>query len=219
MPVPLLDLTRQYEALREEIRQAIDRVCDSQRFILGAEVEDFEREAGAALESLHAVGVTSGTDALLISLMAADIGPGDAVLTTPYTFFATAGSIARTGARPVFSDIDPDTYNLSSEGFRKLVFLAGYAEPFLESYRTALVYFAKNRRNHHHKAKMLKKMLAIGNRMHRQGEIRLKESISKANYANAIAFFGKNKVRGSEDEESIRQWNDNLVGYQHLISR
>jgi glycerol-3-phosphate O-acyltransferase len=76
----------------------------------------------------------------------------------------------------------PDTYNLSSEGFRKLVFFAGYIEPFLESYRTALVYFAKNRRGHHHKAKMLKKMLAIGNRMVRQGEIRLRESISKANY-------------------------------------
>ncbi len=113
----------------------------------------------------------------------------------------------------------PDTYNLSSEGFRKLVFFAGYIEPFLESYRTALVYFAKNRRNHHHKAKMLKKMLAIGNRMIRQGEIRLKESISKANYTNAIAFFAKNGVRGSEDEEMVRQWNDTLVRYQNLISR
>ena len=113
----------------------------------------------------------------------------------------------------------PDTYNLSSEGFRKLVFFAGYIEPFLESYRTALVYFAKNRRNHHHKAKMLKKMLAIGNRMIRQGEIRLKESISKANYKNAIGFFAKNGVRGSEDEEMVRQWNDTLVRYQNLISR
>ena len=113
----------------------------------------------------------------------------------------------------------PDTYNLSSEGFRKLVFFAGYIEPFLESYRTALVYFAKNRRNHHHKAKMLKKMLAIGNRMHRQGEIRLKESISKANYNNAIIFFAKNGVRGSEDEENIWRWNDTLVRYQNLISR
>ena len=113
----------------------------------------------------------------------------------------------------------PDTYNLSSEGFRKLVFFAGYIEPFLESYRTALVYFAKNRRGHHEKAKMLKKMLAIGNRMIRQGEIRLKESISKANYNNAIAFFAKNGVRGSEDEEMVRQWNDILVHYQNLISR
>jgi glycerol-3-phosphate O-acyltransferase len=113
----------------------------------------------------------------------------------------------------------PDAYNLSSEGFRKLVFFAGYIEPFLESYRTALVYFAKNRRNHHHKAKMLKKMLAIGNRMYRQGEIRLKESISKANYDNAIAFFMKNGVRGSEDEENVRRWNEALEGYQNLISR
>ena len=113
----------------------------------------------------------------------------------------------------------PDTYNLSSEGFRKLVFFAGYIEPFLESYRTALVYFAKNRRGHHDKAKMLKKMLAIGNRMVRQGEIRLKESISKANYDNAAAFFSKNGVRGSEDEENVRWWTDTLERYQHLISR
>jgi glycerol-3-phosphate O-acyltransferase len=113
----------------------------------------------------------------------------------------------------------PDTYNLSSEGFRKLVFFAGYIEPFLESYRTSLVYFAKNRRSRHPKAKMLKKMLAIGNRMIRQGEIRLKESISKANYDNAIDFFAKNGVRGSEDEENVRRWNDTLVRYQNLISR
>lgn len=113
----------------------------------------------------------------------------------------------------------PDTYNLSSEGFRKLVFFAGYVEPFLESYRTTLVYFAKNRRGQHHKGKMLKKMLAIGNRMLRQGEIHLRESISKANYENAIAFFAKNKVRGSEDEEQVRHWNRVLTHYQNLISR
>jgi len=113
----------------------------------------------------------------------------------------------------------PDTYNLSSEGYRKLVFFAGFMEPFLESYRTALVYFAKNRRGQHHKAKMLKKMLAIGNRMIRQGEIHLRESISKANYENAIAFFTKNKVRGSEDEEQVWHWNRILTHYQNLISR
>jgi glycerol-3-phosphate O-acyltransferase len=113
----------------------------------------------------------------------------------------------------------PDTYNLSSEGFRKLVFFAGYVEPFFESYRTALVYFAKNRRNRHSRAKMLKKMLAVGHRMHRQAEIRLRESISKANYDNAITFFAKNKVRGSEDEEAIRKWRDVLVSYQNLVSR
>jgi glycerol-3-phosphate O-acyltransferase len=113
----------------------------------------------------------------------------------------------------------PDTYNLSSEGYRKLVFFAGFVEPFLESYRTALVYFAKNRRGQHHKAKMLKKMLAIGNRMIRQGEIHLRESISKANYENAIAFFTKNKVKGSEDEEQVWHWNRVLTHYQNLISR
>jgi dTDP-4-amino-4,6-dideoxygalactose transaminase len=112
MPVPLLDLTRQYEALREEIRQAIDRVCDSQRFILGAEVDDFEREAGATLESLYAVGVTSGTDALLVALMALGIGRGDEVVLPTFTFFATAGVVSRLGATPVFVDIDPVDYCL-----------------------------------------------------------------------------------------------------------
>ena len=115
--------------------------------------------------------------------------------------------------------IMPDTYNLSSEGFRKLVFFAGYIEPFMESYRTALVYFSKNRRNHHDRSKILKKMLNIGNRMLRQGEIRLRESISKANYDNAINFFARNGIRGSEDEEEIRRWNDTLQRYQSLIVR
>ncbi len=113
----------------------------------------------------------------------------------------------------------PDTYNLSSEGYRKLVFLAGYIEPFLESYKTALVYFSKNRRGHHDRSKMLKKMLVIGGRMHRQHEIRLKESISKANYANAANFFARQGVRGSEDEEKIRNWMDTIMGYKRLISR
>ncbi len=113
----------------------------------------------------------------------------------------------------------PDTYNLSSEGFRKLLFLSGTMEPFLESYATALTYFAKNRRNHHRRTKMLKKMLAIGSRMYRQGEIRLKESISKANYDNAINFFTKNGVRGSEDDVVIRRWNNVVVKYRNLVSR
>jgi len=113
----------------------------------------------------------------------------------------------------------PDTYNLSSEGYRKIVFFARYIEPFIESYRTALVYFAKNRRNRYRKSKMLKKMIAIGNRMHRQGEIRLKESISKANYNNAITFFTKVGVKGSEDEEQVRQWNGRLTRYQSFITR
>jgi dTDP-4-amino-4,6-dideoxygalactose transaminase len=110
MPVPLLDLTRQYEPLREELRQAIDRVCESQRFILGAEVEDFEREAAHALGVAHAVGVTSGTDALLEALMALGVGAGDEVVMPTFTFFATAGVVARLGACPVFVDIDPIDY-------------------------------------------------------------------------------------------------------------
>ncbi|MFC2144161.1 DegT/DnrJ/EryC1/StrS family aminotransferase [Acidobacteriota bacterium] len=110
MPVPLLDLTRQYEPIREEIRQAIDRVCDSQRFILGAEVDDFERESAAALETLHAVGVSSGTDALLVVLMASGVGQGDEVVLPTFTFFATAGVVSRLGATPVFVDVDPVDY-------------------------------------------------------------------------------------------------------------
>jgi glycerol-3-phosphate O-acyltransferase len=113
----------------------------------------------------------------------------------------------------------PDTYNLSSEGYRKIVFFARYIEPFIESYRTSLVYFAKNRRNRYKKNKMLKKMIAIGYRMHRQGEIRLRESISKANYNNAITFFSKMGIRGSEDDERVRQWNEILVRYQGFINR
>jgi dTDP-4-amino-4,6-dideoxygalactose transaminase len=118
MAVPLLDLTRQYKPLREEIRQAIDRVCDSQRFILGAEVEDFEREASAALDVGHAVGVTSGTDALLIALMALGVGPGDEVVLPTFTFFATAGVVTRLGATPVFVDIDPVDYCMDPRDLR-----------------------------------------------------------------------------------------------------
>jgi dTDP-4-amino-4,6-dideoxygalactose transaminase len=118
MPVPLLDLTRQYEPLREEIRRAIDRVCDSQRFILGSEVEDFERGAAEALETLYAVGVTSGTDALLVSLMVLGIGPGDEVVLPSFTFFATAGVVSRLGATPVFVDIDPVDFCMGPEHLR-----------------------------------------------------------------------------------------------------
>ena len=115
MPVPLLDLMRQYEPLREEIRQAIDRVCDSQRFILGAEVGDFERESAALLETLHAVGVTSGTDALLVALMALGVGDGDEVVLPTFTFFATAGVVSRLGATPVFVDVDRVDYCMDPE--------------------------------------------------------------------------------------------------------
>ena len=112
MQVPLLDLKAQYQTLREQIRAEVDAVMDSQQFILGSKVESFERAVCEYTGSPHAIGVTSGTDALLIVLMALGIGPGDAVLTTPFTFFGTAGSIARTGAAPVFIDIDEATFNL-----------------------------------------------------------------------------------------------------------
>jgi len=110
--VPLLDLGAQWTAIRDEALAAITRVCDSQRFILGAEVEAFEHEIAAAIGVEHAVGMSSGTDALLAALMALGIGPGDEVVTSTYSFFATAGSIARVGARAVLVDIDPVSFNL-----------------------------------------------------------------------------------------------------------
>ncbi len=110
MAVPLLDLTRQYQPLREEFRAALDRVCDSQRFILGPEVEEFEREASSALGVGHSIGVSSGTDALLEALMAVGVGPDDEVILPTFTFFATAGVVTRLGARPVFVDVDPIDY-------------------------------------------------------------------------------------------------------------
>ena len=118
MAVPLLDLTRQYAPLRPRMREVLDAVCDSQRFILGDEVSSFEREAAAALDVPFALGVSSGTDALLIALMALEVGPGDEVVVPTFTFFATAGVVTRLGARPVFFYVDPVDYCLDVDQLR-----------------------------------------------------------------------------------------------------
>jgi len=115
MKIPLLDLKAQYRTIREEVTETLNEIIESQHFILGEKVQQLEEAIARYSETQFAVGVASGTDALLLSLMALDIGPGDKVVTTPYTFFATAGSISRVGAEPVFVDIDPETYNISAE--------------------------------------------------------------------------------------------------------
>jgi dTDP-4-amino-4,6-dideoxygalactose transaminase len=112
--VPLLDLQPQYTPIRDEILAAIARVCDSQQFIMGPEVEALEAELARAIGVGHAVGVSSGTDALLVALLALDIGPGDEVIVPAFSFFATASAVARAGATPVFVDVDPDTLNLEA---------------------------------------------------------------------------------------------------------
>jgi len=112
MKVPLLDLQAQYATIREEVRAAIDRVFDSQQFVLGAEVQALEAEIARYSQTKFAIGCASGSDALLLALMSCDVGDGDEVITTPFSFFATASTITRLGARPVFVDIDERTYNI-----------------------------------------------------------------------------------------------------------
>ena len=113
MKVPLLDLKAQYRPIRAEIMAALESTCDDQAFILGARVADLEKDIQRYIGASHAVGVASGSDALLLALMACGVGPGDEVVTVPYTFFATAGAISRLGAKPVFVDIKPDTFNIN----------------------------------------------------------------------------------------------------------
>ncbi len=123
--VPLLDFARQYAEIREDVLSALERVCDGHRFILGEEVAQFEKAAAQACSTpgthLYGIGCASGTDALWLALASKEIGPGDAVVTTPFSFFATVSSILRVGARPLLADIDPRTYNLSAAATKALL--------------------------------------------------------------------------------------------------
>jgi len=121
MAVPLIDITRQYEAIRKQVDDALARVVDHGRFILGPEVKTFEDEMASFCGVRNAVGVASGTDALLLALDACGVGPGDEVITSAFSFFASAGVISRLSARPVFVDIDPDTYNVDPELVEKAI--------------------------------------------------------------------------------------------------
>ena len=121
MRIPILDLKAQYATIKDEVAQAISEVCESQAFALGPAVAEFEKNVAVYCNSKHAIGVSSGTDALLVSLMALGVEPGDEVITTPFSFFATAGCIVRLGAKPVFVDVDPDSYNIDPAGIEEKI--------------------------------------------------------------------------------------------------
>jgi dTDP-4-amino-4,6-dideoxygalactose transaminase len=121
MRVPILDLKVQYTAIKDEIMRAINKVCENQTFALGPAVMEFEKNVAVYCNSKNAIGVSSGTDALLVSLMALDIKLGDEVITTPFSFFATAGCIVRVGARPVFVDVDPESFNINPAGIEEKI--------------------------------------------------------------------------------------------------
>ncbi|MHC4328386.1 MAG: DegT/DnrJ/EryC1/StrS family aminotransferase [Planctomycetota bacterium] len=121
MQVPLLDLKAQYATIKDETAQAISKVCESQFFALGPAVAEFEQNVAEYCGSKFAIGVSSGTDALLVSLIALDVKPGDEVITTPFSFFATAGSVVRIGAKPVFVDVDPESFNIDPTGIEEKI--------------------------------------------------------------------------------------------------
>jgi dTDP-4-amino-4,6-dideoxygalactose transaminase len=123
MMMPFLDLKAQFASIRQEILHAVTRVLESQQFILGPEVDSFEKEVAALTESSYSIACASGSDALTLALLALEIGTGDEVITTPFTFFASAGSIARVGAKPVFVDIDPQTFNISPHAIQPAITL------------------------------------------------------------------------------------------------
>ncbi|NNJ25233.1 DegT/DnrJ/EryC1/StrS family aminotransferase [Alienimonas chondri] len=120
-PVPFIDLRAQHATIRTEVMEAVSRVFENQSFVLGEEVSSFEADAAEYCDADHAIGCASGTDALLLALMACGVGPGDEVITSPFTFFATAGSIHRVGATPVFVDIEPDGFNIDPDAIEDAI--------------------------------------------------------------------------------------------------
>src|SRR6266852_3618474 len=121
MSLPFLDLKAQFAGIRQEVMDAVTRVMDSQQFILGPEVAALEKEVSLLTQCDYSISCASGSDALILALLALEIGPGDEVITTPFTFFASGGSIARVGAKPVFADILPDTFNISPPAIQRAI--------------------------------------------------------------------------------------------------